>query len=151
MRDTSLTQEKPDNFLDFLIEKQYLTGQHAETIRMLQNSRFFFGVLALREDLISVEQLEEVLRTQATEGYGRKIGEIMLDLEYISQEQVDRILNLQDSSPTHQAELVSDVGLMSDDDLKQALDEYNEQNKTVGLFNIFPGLFLFGYLWKTNL
>lgn len=129
MRDTSLTQEKADNFLDFLIEKQYLTGQHAETIRMLQNSRFFFGVLALREDLISVEQLEEVLRTQATEGYGRKIGEIMLDLKYISQEQVDRILNLQDSSPTHQAELVSDVGLMSDDDLKRALDEYNEQNE----------------------
>ena len=130
MRDTSLTQEKPDNFLDFLIEKQYLTGQHAETIRMLQNSRFFFGVLALREDLITVEQLEDVLRTQATEGFGRKIGEIMLDLKYLNDDQVNRILNLQDSSPVHQAELVSDVGLMSDEDLERAMAEYNDLAKT---------------------
>ena len=125
-----MTQEKQDNFLDFLIEKKYLTGQHAETVRMLQNSRFFFGVLALREDLITVEQLEEVLRTQATEGFSRKIGEIMLDLKFLSDEQVNRILSLQDSSPMHQAELVSDVGLMSDEDLERAMDEYNDLGKT---------------------
>lgn len=125
-----MTQEKQDNFLDFLIEKKYLKGQHAETVRMLQNSRFFFGVLALREDLITVEQLEEVLKTQASEGFSRKIGEIMLDLKYLSDEQVNRILNLQDSSPMHQAELVSDVGLMSDEDLERAMAEYNELRKT---------------------
>ena len=121
-----MSSQEHETFLDFLIDRNYLTGQHAQTVRMLQNSRFFFGVLALREDIITIEQLEEVLTLQAKRNFKQKIGEIMLEKEYMSEEQVDRLLNMQESSADHQADLIRDVQLMDDEALDKALKEFEK-------------------------
>lgn len=113
-------------FLDFLIQKKYLKGPHVDTVLMLQKSRFFFGVLALREQYITIEQLEDVLTHQASGNNEQRIGQIMLDKGYMSGEQVDEVLGMQNASAENQAELIVDIGLMDPDKLDQALEEYHK-------------------------
>jgi len=101
-----LAENEQLSFLDFLIERQYLKGPHVDTVRMLQKSRFFFGVLSLRKEYITIDQLEDVLNHQATTNFERKVGEIMLEKGFMSREQVDEVLSMQNASAEHQAELV---------------------------------------------
>ena len=122
----ALAENEQLSFLDFLIERQYLKGPHVDTVRMLQKSRFFFGVLSLRKEYITIDQLEDVLNHQATTNFERKVGEIMLEKGFMSREQVDEVLSMQNASAEHQAELVVDIGLMDADKLEQALKEYKK-------------------------
>ncbi len=121
-----LTEPEKITFLDFLIQREYLKGPHVDTVRMLQKSRFFFGVLALREEYITVEQLEKALTHQASCGAEQRIGQIMLDRGFMTQAQVDEVLAMQNASAENQAELIVDIGLMDPDKLEQALEEYRK-------------------------
>ena len=120
----SLSGAEVPSFLDFLIQRKYLKGPHVETVRMLQQSRFFFGVLALREEYITIEQLEEVLTHQQSTNFEKKIGEIMRAKGFMSEDQIDGVLAKQDDSAENQAELIVDIGLMDPDKLDEALREY---------------------------
>jgi hypothetical protein len=112
------------SFLDFLIERGYIEGQQAETVRMLQVSRFYFGVLALREQFITFDDLEAALSRQAEPGNTKKIGEIMLEMGLMTEEHIDRVLEMQNASAEHQAQLVMDVDLIPESLLRRALEEF---------------------------
>jgi hypothetical protein len=112
------------SFLDFLIERGYLEGQQAETVRMLQVSRYYFGVLALREQFITFDDLEAALTRQAEEDNTKKIGEIMLEMGFMTEEHVNRVLELQNASAENQAQLVMDVDLIPESLLRRALEEF---------------------------
>jgi twitching motility protein PilT len=54
-----------------------------------------FGRLALHYKLITREQLQEVTAQQAREGGARKLGELLLERGWLSQAQLDALLNAQ--------------------------------------------------------
>ena len=125
----ALSIEGKANFLDFLVERGFIQGQHAETLQLLKQSRYFFGVLALRANYVTLEQLEEILKYQSATGTQMKIGEIMLKRKYMTQEQISKILDMQDTSSEYQADLILDVGFMTEDKLHEALIQYEDYKK----------------------
>lgn len=114
------------SFIDFVINEGYLHGPNAEALKMLQESRFFFGVLALREQFITVEQLQEALAAQVGDCQGKLIGEIMVEKGYLTRNQVDVVLEQKNSCAENQAELLVDIGMMCRDVVEEALQKYSQ-------------------------
>lgn len=124
MEEVNTTGSAGLSFLDFVINSGYVSTRDADAVRVLQESRFFFGVIALREKLISIDQLERALAEQEKESPRRLIGEILVEMGYLSAGQVDQVLDKKKFAAEHQADLLVDTGMMSKGETSKALKEY---------------------------
>lgn len=124
MEDVNASGSADLSFLDFVISGGYVSTRDADAVRVLQESRFFFGVIALREKLISIDQLERALAEQEKERPRRLIGEILVEMGYLSKGQVDQVLDKKKFAAEHQADLLVDTGMMSKGETSKALKEY---------------------------
>lgn len=102
-------EESPPPLGDILLYKGYIAPeQHrevlAEQMRQLAEEdpvtkapkeASLFGRLALREKLITPNQLNECLRLQGRPGEKRSLGEIMIERGYLTPEQVKDLLSRQ--------------------------------------------------------
>ncbi len=79
---------------------------------MLDTRGLVIGELAVREKLLTREQLDEVVRLQQKSGFAQPIGALMLDRKFLSKEQLDGLLKRQ----------------------KQAIAEYEKNLSVSGLF-----------------
>lgn len=95
----------------------------------------FFGTIALKNDLISRDELSEALRVQQEEreeeGSDRTLGEICVELLFMTEEEVEQVLWLQQKSEmiledTLYGRIAVKQGLVSDDQLETALERQRE-------------------------
>ncbi len=102
-------EDSPPPLGDILLYKGYITTEHHKEVLATQMRQMaeedpatktskeaaLFGKLAVREKLLTPDQLNECLRLQAREGETRSLGEIMVAQGYLSAEQVKALLSHQ--------------------------------------------------------
>ncbi len=102
-------EDSPPPVGDILLYKGYITSEQHQDVLATQMKELssedpatkapkeavLFGRLAVREKLISMEQLNECLRLQGQEGETRSIGEVMVARGYLTSEQVKNLLSRQ--------------------------------------------------------
>ena len=87
---------------EICVEREYLTPQQVEDVLLAQEkSRILledtlYGKIAVRNDLVVDHQIEEALEIQRQDGYQRRIGQILVDRGYLSEQQVRAILRTQE-------------------------------------------------------
>jgi hypothetical protein len=79
---------------------------------MLDTRGLVIGELAVRDRLITREQLASVVRTQEQDGFSRPLGSLMLERSYLTRDQLDDLLRRQ----------------------RQVLNEYEKTLSVSGLF-----------------
>ncbi|RME79659.1 MAG: serine/threonine protein kinase [Planctomycetota bacterium] len=95
----------------------------------MSTNLYFFGNLAVREGLIGPEQLKEALEVQRhlnKVGYHEPLGEICIKLGFLSEEEVQKILDLQNQNPSSPKQLYGRVALqnklVTEEELQECLD-----------------------------
>jgi len=88
------TQTQP-TFVDFLMERLDLSDQQLPVPGEWADAGNTIGMLALRMNLLSVEQIDRVLEMQEREGNVRRFGELAESLGLMSHAQVARLLAVQ--------------------------------------------------------
>jgi hypothetical protein len=78
-----------------ILELQKRNFQAAEPRRNEQKESLLFGKLAVREGLLTEEEVNECLREQARPGEKRTLGEIMVDHGCLTAAQVEKLLGKQ--------------------------------------------------------
>jgi hypothetical protein len=88
------------------------------------------GALALRLGLLSVEQIDNILENQETNGHGKFFGEIAVELGFVEQVQIEHLLGIQQLN--RQLELGEQLVLSGRTDLNSLLSnlqKFHEQNQ----------------------
>ncbi len=88
------TQFQP-TFVDFLMDRLKLTEQQLPEAGEWADAGNTIGMLALRMNLLSVEQIDRILEQQEGEGNIRRFGELAESLNLLSHTQVARLLAVQ--------------------------------------------------------
>jgi len=113
------------NFIDFLKRQGVIDDEKAASFDSIWRARFKFGIIALREGMIGSEQLFEVLEEQALKPEeGPRIGELMQQKGFMSLEQVNEVLLLQEQKNDAPAEIFVDAGLLPAELVAQKLEEF---------------------------
>lgn len=89
---TTATQ---DSFLDFLQSEPGLNFEQRPAPGEWSNVGNTIGALALRLNLLSPEQILQIVDLQEIEQDERLFGELAVDLGYLTTAQVDRLLEIQ--------------------------------------------------------
>jgi hypothetical protein len=88
------TQTQP-TFVDFLTDRLDLSERELPVPGEWADAGNTIGMLALRMNLLSVEQIDHVLELQEREGNVRRFGEMAESLGLLSHSQVERLLAVQ--------------------------------------------------------
>ncbi|MCR4651378.1 MAG: hypothetical protein K5662_06445 [Lachnospiraceae bacterium] len=114
-------------FANFLVSAGKLSEQNLGAIFSNQErKRVRLGVIAISEKLMTIEQVEEVNQLQAI--YDKRFGDIAIDKKYLTEEQVSRLLVLQGNAFLAFVQSVTDAGILTINDIDEALDEYQKAN-----------------------
>jgi hypothetical protein len=87
------TQAVP--FLDYLKNQLGLKESELPEPGEWADAGNTIGMVALRMNLLTVEQIDHILETQESEGNGRRFGEVAESLGLLSHRQVARLLSVQ--------------------------------------------------------
>ncbi|MFH1539988.1 MAG: hypothetical protein ABIH66_13625 [bacterium] len=119
-----------NKFLEFLLSRKKIDEQQARLVQNVMESSTFFGVLALRDNLVTPEQLEKVILEQY-HGKNKKIGEILVDEEILSNEEVEKILNKQSTARTSIGRILVDLEILHEEEVleEQKAFEKSKLNK----------------------
>jgi hypothetical protein len=115
------SESKHLGFLEFLRDHGKITRQQYDSLTAIQQSRHFFGVLALREGYISADDLEKALLEQNRKDNQERIGEIMKRMRLMSDIQIDTVLDQQQNSAVSIGQFLVDFDIMSQDQLDEEL------------------------------
>lgn len=88
------TQTQP-TFVDFLMDRLELTERDLPVPGEWADAGNTVGMLALRMNLLTVEQIDRILELQEREGNVRRFGELAESLGLVSHSQVARLLAVQ--------------------------------------------------------
>jgi hypothetical protein len=88
------TQTQP-SFVDFLIDRLELSERELPIPGDWADAGNTIGMLALRMNLLSVEQIDRILELQEGEGNCRRFGEVAESLKLLTHTQVARLLDVQ--------------------------------------------------------
>jgi hypothetical protein len=88
------TQTQP-TFVDFLMDRLELSERQLPVAGEWADAGNTIGMLALRMNLLSVEQIDRILELQESEGNVRRFGELAESLKLLSHSQVARLLAVQ--------------------------------------------------------
>ena len=89
------------------------------------------GDLLVREGVITPEQLEQALAVQKNQKVYKPIGEICIDLKYLSRTQLNRILN-KNHKRIRIGDLLINLKLITADQLEQALERQKSSGGKLG-------------------
>jgi hypothetical protein len=88
------TQTQP-SFVDFLIDRLELSERELPVPGDWADAGNTIGMLALRMNLLSVDQIDRILELQESEGNSRRFGEVAESLKLLTHTQVARLLDVQ--------------------------------------------------------
>lgn len=114
------------NFGEYLVQHDVIQEKDLESALALQKiDRVPLGQLALQKGLINNKQLFRILsRQRRPEDRGKNFGTLAIDMEYMSQEQVDHLLEQQTHTNRLLGEILVSQGLVSQMKLIKALKKF---------------------------
>src|SRR3990172_392933 len=89
----STTSSEP--FLDYLRQRLQLDEHCVPDPGEWADAGNTIGMLALRMNLLTVEQIDQILDIQENAGQSKLFGELAAELGFLHHEQVDRLLSIQ--------------------------------------------------------
>jgi hypothetical protein len=90
-----LATQNQATFVDFLTDRLELSERELPVPGEWADAGNTMGMLALRMNLLSVEQIDSILELQEREGNVRRFGELAESLNLLSHAQVERLLAVQ--------------------------------------------------------
>jgi hypothetical protein len=112
---------------EFLLMRGKVTRPEIDAAcRMQQINNHLIGVLAVDHGMMTCDQLESVLLKQAREEPGAPFGEIAVGLGYLSPNQVQRLLALQDENRLRIGEILVLQSRLTEQELIAELAEYRQ-------------------------
>ena len=84
------------------------------------------GVIALREGVLSVKGLSEILSWQNDSDL--RFGETAVQLGHLQREEFTRLINIQAAETPPIGEVLVDMGILDRETLEAALDEYDARH-----------------------
>ena len=114
-------------FEEFLIKKDLITDTELNIASNLMESKFFFGVLAVKEQYLELDGLVDLLEEQKTMKSHKKIGQIAVSKGLMNKEQVEKILSAQRESREFLGEILVDMGVLDSAELEKQLEAYRAE------------------------
>jgi len=114
-------------FGEFLGKKGLITDTDLEIASNIIKSKFFFGVLSVREKYLELDALVNLLEEQKTIKPHKKIGQIAVSKGLMNQEQVEKILAIQRESRVFLGEVFVSMGIIDSRELEKQLEAYRDE------------------------
>lgn len=118
-------------FGEYLVQQAIIREQDlARALEIQKTDRVPLGQLALQTGLISNKQLFRILsRQRKPEEKDKTFGKLAVELEYLTPEQIETLLERQTHTNRLLGEILVSQGLVSQMDLIKALKKFRSQNK----------------------
>lgn len=114
-------------FADYLLKSGKLSQEQLDLVFETQEKkRARLGVIAISEQLMTVEQAEEVNQLQAV--CDKRFGDIAVEKGYLTDEQVSRLLSLQGNLYLSFVQSIVDNELLSMQEINEAQEQYQREN-----------------------
>ena len=114
-------------FGEYLLYEGKIDAYELELALNFQKQRHLtIGVLAVQENFLDDRQLCVVLDYQRLRGKGL-FGEIAMELGFLSKDDVDTLLEMQDESHIRISEVLILLGAVTREDMEKALKEFDEE------------------------
>jgi len=114
-------------FGEFLVKKGLITDTELDIALNLMKSKFFFGVLSVREEYLELDSLGNLLEEQKTIKPHKKIGHIAVSKGLMNEEQVEKILAIQRESRVFLGEVFVSMGAIDSGELEKQLEAYRAE------------------------
>ena len=114
-------------FGEFLVKKGLITDTELDLASNLAVSKFFFGVLSVREKYLELDALVNLLEEQKTLKPHKKIGHIAVSKGLMNEEQVEKILAFQRESGEVLGKILVDMDVIDSGELKKQLEAYRAE------------------------
>ena len=118
-------------FGEYLVQKNIIRQEDLDRALEIQKTdRVPLGQLAMQEGLIDNKQLFRILSRQRKPGEKEKsFGKLAVEMKYLSQGQVETLLERQTHTNRLLGEILVSQGLVSQVDLIKALKNFRSENK----------------------
>lgn len=118
-------------FGEYLVEQNIIREEDlARALELQKTDRIPLGQLAMQKGLIDNKQLFRILsRQRKPEERDKNFGKLAVEMEYLSQEQVEALLERQTHTNHLLGEILVSQGLVSQMELIKALRKFRSQNK----------------------
>jgi hypothetical protein len=118
-------------FGEYLVEQNIIRKKDLDRALEIQKTdRVSLGQLALQQGLIDNKQLFRILsRQRKPEEKDKSFGKLAVEMESLSQEQVEMLLERQMHTNRLLGEILVSQGLVSQMELIKALKKFRSQNK----------------------
>ena len=118
-------------FGEYLVEQKIILPVDLERALELQKTdRVPLGQLALQNGLIDNKQLFRILsRQRKPEKMNKTFGKLAVEMEYLTQEQVETLLERQTHTNRLLGEILVSLGSVSQKELIKALKKFRSENK----------------------
>lgn len=119
------------NFGDYLVRQSIIQEKDlTRTLKMQKTDRIPLGQLALQNGLIDNKVMFRILSCQRkVESRNQTFGQLAIQLGYLSQEQVNKLLKMQTQTNRLLGELLVSQGLVSQAEMIKALKKFRAVNK----------------------
>ena len=118
-------------FGEYLVEQKIIREKDLDRALEIQKTdRVPLGQLAMQKGLIDNKQLFRILsRQRRPEEKSKSFGNLAVEMGYLSQEQVEALLERQTHTNRLLGEILVSQGLVSQMELIKALKKFRSQNK----------------------
>ncbi len=111
----------------FLVEQKMLSQQKLDEVLDVQKRvQVKLGLIAVSEKLLSREQADKINDRQAFED--KRFGDIAVEMGYLTESQVRRLLQLQGNPYLTFIQAMTNLDIMSLEEIENALDLYRREN-----------------------
>ena len=118
-------------FGEYLVEQNIIRQKDlSRALEIQKTDRVPLGQLAMQKGLIDNKQLFRILsRQRRPEEKDKSFGKLAVEMEYLSREQVEMLLERQTHTNRLLGEILVSQGLVSQMELIKALKKFRAQNK----------------------
>ena len=111
----------------FMVEQKMISQQTlGEVLDAQRKVQVKLGLIAVSEKLLSPEQADKINNRQAFED--KRFGDIAVEMGYLTESQVSRLLQLQGNPYLTFIQAMTEMDIMSMDEIENAIDLYRREN-----------------------
>ena len=111
----------------FMVEQKMISQQTLEEVLDAQRKvQVKLGLIAVSEKLLSPEQADKINNRQAF--VDKRFGDIAVEMGYLTESQVSRLLQLQGNPYLTFIQAMTEMDIMSMDEIENAIDLYRREN-----------------------
>lgn len=114
------------HFLDYLVDSAFLSKEEAQEIETHAEARSSrLGRMLLRERVVTMKQMAEVVRLLPTSG--QRIGDLVVSLGFATRRDVERVAARQPTGRSDRYDLLLEQGVLDREELLEAMVSFLRQ------------------------